>query len=356
MYLSEVSLLHFRNYSSVSLELPEKGALFIGSNGGGKTNLLEAFSFLITGRSVRGVSVKQLLQAGENEGFVSGTLWNEDCSSVQSVGFSRKGEVSVKVNGVTFDTLSVLYGNRGFLYFGPDDITLITGTPADRRRFIDYVISQVDKNYLSCLIAFKKSLTERNRVLTGYYDELLLDIYEEEMSRYAHYIVQVRGGFLTLVQEQFSSIYKRISGNDLTMSFTYSSLLQNLSSAEIQEYYKGKRGRDKELGFTSVGPHRDDVRFKANGRPLLGFGSQGQCRSTALAFKIATAHYLRKVLVSFPIVAVDDAFSDLDVERKKAFFSELDRKGQLFIALHTESEASVYELPPFYIRNGGVHG
>lgn len=356
MYLSTVELLNFRNYQSVSLELPEKGALFIGRNGSGKTNFLESLSFLITGKSVRSASVKQLLNKDESEGYVCGTFIRDESSVTQSVGFSRKGEVQVSVNGVEFDTLSVLYGNRGFLYFGPEDITLITGGPIERRRFIDFIISQVDKNYLSCLIAFKKSLAERNRVLTGYYDDILLDIYEEEMSRYAHYIIAARLHYLSVVKDSFSAIYSSISGNDLFMSFTYNSSLSEKSVEEIQKFYKMKRSRDRELKYTSSGPHRDDLKFKADGNSLVGFGSQGQCRSTALAFKIATVSYLKEVLQSAPIIAVDDAFSDLDVERKGAFFEKLDREGQLFIALHTESEASCYDLPSFFVSEGSING
>ncbi|MGM0442768.1 MAG: DNA replication/repair protein RecF [Fibrobacterota bacterium] len=352
MHLRQIRLINFRNYESLTMELPAQGALFTGKNGAGKTNLLEAFSLLITGRSPRTAQLKHLIHSSADEAYAGGVFAD---GGEQSVGFSRGGTISVQRDSHTYDSLSALYqGRRGFIYFGPRDIDLVTGSPKQRRTFMDMILSQSDPKYLSALITYRRSLLERNRVLSGYWDPVLLDVYDESLSRAGAYITAERRVFARSLRRDISRIYGDISKNDMEPDLEYRSSLKGDTASEILQELLHRRGRDREYGFTSAGPHRDDLHFTAAGRRLTAYASQGQCRSVALALKLSTLDYLSERGERSLVIAVDDAFSDLDAYRRRAFFSFLKDRGQLFIAVHTMEESSYYRLPAFAVENGTV--
>ncbi len=354
MELTHLRVLHFRSYQDITIELPVGGALFVGRNGSGKTNLLEAIGFSILGRSVRGASVKQLITNGKSEAFVEGTFSREEEAYKQSVGFSLGGKVAVKRKGVDYSSLSALYGEKSFLYFGPTDIELVTGSPGDRRRFLDMMLSQIDSNYLRLLMEYRSVLGQRNKLLSGAMDTVLLGIYTEQLAERAAYLMACRAEYCSYIAPLAAMIYKQISGGDFELSLSYAPSLKVTDARAIVDVLKQKESRDSFMRYTTTGPHRDDLKFLADGSPVMGFGSQGQCRSAALALKIATLDFLQDRSGSKPIIAVDDAFSDLDEGRKRLFYSLLENRGQCFIAVHTEDEASYYDLPAFSIEKGRV--
>ncbi len=353
MILHELSALNFRNYKSVTVELPPEGALFHGINGSGKTNLLEAISFSLLGRSPRGVSPKDMIQLGEREAFVKASFQTENGIQSQSIGFSRDKQVKVTCDGDSDVSLSSLYGENRFIYFGPEDIQLITGSPDDKRRFIDLTLSQVSPDYLTTLIRYRKTLRQRNVLLSGRFDPILCDIYDNELASCMKLIINQRKVFFDEICENTTSIYNKISNNESEISIPYAPSTAQSSSDEYFLALKERRARDCENGFTSIGPHRDSFRCKKDGKSIVGFGSQGQCRSSALALKIGSTNYLTRDNKEL-ILAVDDAFSDLDRGRREKFFEEISGRGQLFIAVHSSEELGYYPLPPYSIQDGEI--
>jgi len=353
--LESLSLLNFRNYESLKLELPREGALFHGINGAGKTNLLESISFVLLGKSPRGASPKDLIAVGEREGFVKADLVSANGLErrTQSIGFSREKQLLIKRDGEHSSSLRSLYGENRFVWFGPDDIQLITGAPEDKRRFIDITLSQISPEYLVELMRFKKLLRERNALLTGRFDPVLCDIYDHSLSLSMAGIVAQRSHFFDEISPLVTDVYTRISNAESLVQVEYAPSLQFGYPAEYEMALKERRNRDREQGFTTVGPHRDSFRTKKDGRQIVGYGSQGQCRSSALALKIASTEYLSRDTAAL-ILAVDDAFSDLDRGRREMFFEAIRNKGQLFIAVHSSEELDYYELPAYSVSKGKV--
>jgi len=351
--LKSLTALNFRSYENISIELPNEGALFLGSNGVGKTNLLEAISFALLGKSPRGASPKDMISVGEREGFVKITYGESETLQSQAIGFSRDKQIKITQNGELSSSLSSLYGENRFIYFGPEDIQLITGSPEEKRRFIDLTLSQVDSGYLSDLMLYRRTIRERNKLLTGRFDSVLCEIYDTQLSELMARIVIARTTFFSEISDEITSIYTNISNSESEVTVEYS---PSVSFPTVEEYrlaLNDRLLRDRENGYTSVGPHRDSFRSRKDGRQIVGYGSQGQCRSTALALKIASSSYLTRDNQKL-ILTVDDAFSDLDRGRREKFFETIRDRGQLFIAIHSKEELQYYSLPQFQISHGKV--
>ncbi len=351
MFLKEFRSINFRNYSDLSIELPKEGALFVGKNGSGKTNLLESIGFLLLGKSIRFASMKQMLQKGAESAFVEALFYNS-ISYQQSVGFSKDGSVIVRQNGLETNKLSTLYGKNRYIYFGPRDISLVTGSPDDKRTFVDIILSQVDSEYLQNLILYRKYVSDRNRVLTTTNDQVLLDIYDETVSKSAIMIMSLRNSYFKKISSLFSSLYSEIGRGDLELSVHYQQSAKVMTVDEYHSLLKERRVKDYKAGFTTIGPHRDNYTFRHTEGNLVGYGSQGQCRSAALALKGATIDFLQGEEV---IIAVDDAFSDLDDERKKLFFEKIRTKGQLLMTLHSEKDAKCFDMKQLIIKDSRVY-
>jgi len=351
--LKSLSLINFRNYGDLKIELPEGGALFHGVNGSGKTNLLESISYVLLGKSPRGAGAKDLITHGERESFVRAELISGVRSRVQSIGISREKHVIITRDGQTSSSLRTLYGENRFIWFGPDDIQIVTGSPEEKRRFIDITLSQVSPEYLAELVRYKKLIRERNALLTGRFDSVLCDIYDHDLALCMAAITAQRAHFFSEISNNVTEIYNRISNSESNITVEYAPSIQCQFPEEFEQSLQERRDRDREQGFTVMGPHRDSFRCKKDGRPIVGFGSQGQCRSSALALKLASIEYLTRDKSEL-ILAVDDAFSDLDRHRREMFFESIRTKGQLFIAVHSAEELAYYTLPSYTISHGKV--
>jgi DNA replication and repair protein RecF len=351
MLLKTIKLLDFRNYSNLSIELPERGALFVGTNGSGKTNILEAISFLIVGKSVRSASIRDMINSEKNESFISATFTDK---STQSIGFSKSKNIIIKKNGVESSSLTSLYGNYKYIYFGPDDIELINGSPDIKRKYLNMIISQNSRDYLQNLINYNKVLSQRNRLINSSFDSVLMNIYNEQIAKLSFEIVNKRLDFFNNISDRVSNIYENIGNSDISIKVVYSPSIKFSSLNEYIECFNDRVNRDLESGFTTTGPHRDSFKFYANDKTIGNFASQGQCRTTALAFKLSTVDYLSNNKNRELIIAVDDALSDIDSNRKQSFFSLIKDKGQILMAIHSEEEAKNYPLLQFNIKNSEI--
>lgn len=358
MSLSSIELIHFRSYSHLELELPSEGALFLGKNGAGKTNFLEAISVLLLGKSVRNSSIREMVSLNERESYIAGTLnIGSGISVSQSVGFSKNRDICIKRGGDTYHSFSALYDEKiRFMYFGPSDIQLITGTPDEKRRFFDIIISQTDKEYLHDIILYKRLIKERNKLINTHYNSLLIDVYDRQIAPLAVKIMNKRKIFFDEIAPIFTSNYNTISNEDIKIEIYYQPSSHYFDSERYYGELKARIEKDLSIHYTGFGPHRDTFDYRVGSARLSTFGSQGQCRSAAISLKSAAISYLSNNNKKNVIVAVDDAFSDLDGERKRRFFTHLSKKGQLLIAVHTVEELNYYELDKcFTVSEGKIN-
>ena len=354
MSLRELELLHFRNYNSLKIELPPEGALFYGKNGVGKTNLLEAISVVTLGKSVRGAPLKDIVQKGEQETFVGAFFDGKKGKEYQSIGFSKNKQLTISQGGLTHSKLSSLYEKNRFIYFGPSDIELVTGPREVKRRFIDQIISQKYPDYLQALFMYRKLIKERNSLLGSIADTRLLEVYSFQIAQVALMISEKRTEFFETISAPFTQFYDAISGGDDSVRIMYQPSVKVTTVDAYVAVLNQSLPRDRELGYTTMGIHRDSFTFKVNNHKFVGFGSQGQMRSVALCFKRCSLLYLEEGYDSRVIVAIDDAFSDLDTGRRTLFFEHILSETQLFIALHSKEEIANYTLPLFTITQGEV--
>ena len=347
MFLENVNLINFRSYKNLYVELPEEGSLFLGENGSGKTNFFEALSMAILGKSVRGAILREMISMDEKEANVGILFSDFQKKTVQNVGFSKNNDILVKIDDIFYNSFLCLYGNNGFVYFGVDDIKIIKGIPQEKRQFLDMIISQNDKDYLRNIIKYKNLIRQRNYVLANNFNYDLVDVYDKQISLIAVNIIDKRKLFFDEVIPVCENIYEKISNDDISIKLEYLSSIKCSSESEYYEILKENLQKDKEFKFTAIGVHRDNFEFRVENSKLTAFGSQGQCKSAAIALKIAAVKYLSRTEKS-PIIVIDDAFSDLDVSRKQKFFEILNKKGQIFIAVHSKKELDYYPLTNYF--------
>ena len=362
MFLSSLQLQNFRNYRSLDISFNKNGALFYGDNGSGKTNIIEAVYFLSLGRSQRGALKADMIHSNYNAAYVEGVYENSEDSSHASVsvGFSRDKKIIMKRDMQRVYKLSELIIQNNVIAFGPQDIILIYGDPSERRRFIDILLCQIDKEYLKSLILYRKNLINRNKLLSNNTDDGSVRIFEEKMAEYGAKIYVERMNLFNFISQYFSEYYSTITQNENTATIHYKpSISCNRSSKNEWEalflsLLKEKRKRDIDLGFSSFGPHRDDFMCLINKRASKFYGSQGECRVIALSLRLCSLLYLDKKRSGNKIILIDDAFAELDKDKTNNIFPLIQNRGQLFITTHSKEETLFKERPCFSIKNNTV--
>lgn len=339
MYIKNLKLLNFRNFKKLNLEFSEERIVFEGKNGIGKTNVLEAIYLLGTGRSQRKSKRIEMISFGSPHFFVEGLFCYENKNDViAAVGYDRSKKGSFLLNNSPVSSFSDWFGNRPVVTFDSNDIFLITGPPENRRKYIDYFGSFYDADYVNMFFEYRYWLSQRNKMLTSSFDDLQCDLYDEKLAYLGSEIVVKRHDLLLKIEEHFEKIYSVISGTRDQVKIVYKSSI-NLSNCSKNSWknvfydsLSETRNRDKLLGFTSIGPHRDNFSVFLNEKDARLFGSQGQCRSLSLSLKLSSSICLEKHCGEKVIYLIDDILSELDSDRTDNFFPLLENKGQVFLA------------------------
>jgi DNA replication and repair protein RecF len=245
--------------------------------------------------------------------------------------------------------------------FGPHDIDLVTGNPGDRRKFLDLMISQLDEEYLSRSIEYRRNYESRGALLLSeHHDTLALDIYEEKIASSGTYIFLKRQSFFKDLTSIFIETSSMLNGNNQNeqVSLSYSSTVK-AGEYDEKSYKKAVLEGLKKTRFVvndkivpSAGPHRDDYKFLINEKNARQYGSQGQCRTLAISFKLSIRDLLVQKRNEEPIILIDDAFSELDAQRTQKIFEEISNRGQVFIATPQKSEMFRLSLPIMRISEG----
>lgn len=314
MLLQSIDTLNFKNIEEARLELSPGVNCFVGRNGMGKSNLLEAVHFLSLARPMQSMPETGLIRHGEEMLLVKGHyLMDSGAEEGVSIGIKRgKGKTLLR-NGKEYSRISEHIGRFPIVAVTPADSNLVTGSGEVRRKLLDVVISQTDRTYLTELIRYNRALESRNRMLrAGVRDKLLFESVEAGLAGAAATVHKARGKWTEALKPLFSKYYSAVSGDAETVSLSYQSALDKTGFKELLD---SVRAKDIALGFTSQGIHRDDLQMELGGHSLRRVGSQGQLKSYVIALRLAIFEYLREQTGLTPILLLDDIFDKLDSDR-----------------------------------------
>ena len=335
MYLKKISLVNFKNLEAQSFDFQHKINCFVGDNGVGKTNILDAIYYLSFAKSYFNSVAIQNIRHGASFFMVEGDYIIEDRNE-KIVCSLKKGQKKVlKRNGTIYEKFSEHIGQLPLVIISPADRDLVTDGSDTRRKFIDGVISQQDKKYLLDLLAYNKILSQRNALLKYFaanrtFDALNLSVYDEQLSEYGTRIYEVRKAFLEKFIPIFNEKYQIISNDKERVDLVYKSQLNEFSMKNLLEKSLEK---DKILQYTTAGTHKDDLNFEIGEYPIKKFGSQGQQKSYLIALKFAQFEFIKQQSNLVPILLLDDIFDKLDESRVLQIINLVnnDEFGQIFI-------------------------
>lgn len=335
MWLKNITLLNFKNYSSAELGFSKTVNAFVGNNGAGKTNLLDAIHYLCLCKSYFNPIDSQQIKANEDLFLVQGDFDRKEKNEKITCGLKRNQKKQFKRNKKEYDKLANHIGLFPLVMISPYDVNLIMDGSEERRRFVDNVISQTDSNYLDELIVYNKHLLNRNALLkqvaaTRKLDVMLLQILDEQLVASGMKIFEKRKQFLLDFIPLFNQHYSYITNNAEQVSLSYQS---QLNTQSFEELLAQSIEKDRLLERTTTGIHKDELQFVIGDMALKKFGSQGQQKSFLIALKLAQYSYLQKFKGFKPLLLLDDIFDKLDDLRVRKLMEMVSHHdfGQIFI-------------------------
>lgn len=331
MYLKKLVLINFKNIAQAEITLSERLNCFVGDNGAGKTNVLDAVYYLSMSKSALSMTDGQSVRHGEDFFVVEGTYAGDSgLSDTVNCSFLRRSGKVLKLNGKEYDRMADHVGRFPVVMVSPQDSVLITDAAEERRRYLNAFLSQLDRDYLASLMRYNAVLAERNRFLKSSSDEQMLQIYDMQLADHAARIYERRRDIIERMRPLVAEFYRQLSGDREQVEIEYRS---ELASASMGELLLASRERDIVNGFTTSGVHRDDMSLRIGGYPLRKYGSQGQQKSFLMSLKLAQYCILTEVCGERPLLLLDDLFDKLDTSRVENLLTLVagDGFGQIFI-------------------------
>ena len=342
MKLTNLQLQNFRNYESVQLEFTDGVHVFIGENAQGKTNLMESIYALAMTKSHRTTNDKELIGWNKEFATIKGTVEKTATKTNLELQFSKKGKIA-KVNYLEQKRLSSYLGNLNVILFAPENLTLVKGSPQNRRKFVDMELGQMSSLYLYDLVEYNRVLKQRNTYLKQLaikkkQPDEYLEVLSEMLSELASKIVFHRLDFMKQLEALAIPIHDQLSLGREKFSVSYQATIpleDGLTPAQMKEIYidqfKKNQTREADQATTLIGPHRDDLIFYLNEIPVQTYGSQGQQRSTVLSLKLAEIELMKLSTGEYPLLLLDDVLSELDDDRQTHLIKAIENKVQTFI-------------------------
>ena len=332
MLIEELKLKNFRNYRELSLE-PHPGVnLFYGRNGSGKTNLLEAVHYCSLGRSHRISNDANVVRNGETTAVSAVHIRNILGRRDLAVRFHPDGtqKKEILIDQKKINKFSDMMGCLRCVIFSPEDLGLIKDGPSFRRRYLDMMISQINRGYFIALQQYRAAMDQRNAVIRNIRmnssgDLTILSAFEETMAVPAAVIIRERRKIISLLSDTARDTYQRISDTDELFRIIYHTSVKEENNIEetISRLFHENRENDIRMGFTSVGPHRDDIFLSLNKNQMKQFASQGQIRTAALSMKLSQMRILHDLSGEAPVLLLDDVMSELDRKRRACLIGEI---------------------------------
>jgi DNA replication and repair protein RecF len=335
MYLKNLSVIQFKNYDEADLQFDQEFNCFVGKNGSGKTNVLDAVHYLSLCKSFLNQIDSQNVKWDHPFFVVQGEFVTEDDTHPVYCGVKKGQKKKFRRKGNEYERLADHIGLFPSVMISPYDRNLISEGSEIRRKFIDSIIAQLNKPYLEKLMRYNKVLAQRNAVLknaqkSGFFDRESIEVWDVQLVDLGKLIYQTRVDFLKEFVPYFLEYYHFISDSKETVEVEYKS---ELHDNEFMDLLNQSRQKDSFLGYTSKGVHRDDLNFLLNGHPVKKYGSQGQQKSFLIALKLAQFDFMKSKVKNKPIVLLDDIFDKLDHSRVKKLMELVadHRFGQVFV-------------------------
>ena len=340
--LQSLTIKNFRNYEEELFTFHEGFNIIHGDNAQGKTNLLEAVHLLLTFRPFKQVKTEELISFGHLQGKIKGEVKTNSGLNEVYILLTKSGK-AVKLNGKVIYSLTKALGRFNVVTFLPADIDLVKGPPQNRRKYLDSLVCTFAPQHLLDLKSYYRALSQRNALLTkrDKFSRETMEVWDSKVAELGGKIIERRIAFIKKLQPEVEVIYRSLSGIDSGLIIKYRSTFRFLSGIEgsLKNELSSRIGRDIRLGHTSVGPHRDIIEFRIDGKDSSGFASQGEAKTLALALKSAEIELTRNMLGRTPILLLDDVISELDEKRRNFLFELLEGfLGQVFVTATSARE------------------
>ena len=387
MIIKSLEIINFRNHEKSKVSLGNKINVLVGKNAQGKTNLLEAIYLTCVGRGWRTHKEREMIMFDKDRSIVRAQVEKKFGDITIEVSLSRKDKKAIKINDIPVQKMGELMGQINCVFFSPDELRLVKDAPADRRRFLDIDISQIDKAYFYSLLKYNKILMQRNALLksktaNGKAQDIErgLDVWDMQLVRVGAFIIYKRLSYIEQLKPFVTKVHNYLTSGQEQIELSYINITSNalesplgpqpqggvlvegsaLTVDEVEEILainlRTARDKDMRLKTTTVGPHRDDLLIKINGKDVRYFASQGQQRTTALSLKLGELELFEQATGEKPILLLDDVFSELDDERQSRLIKILNYCQSIITATSdigvTASNTSGHKT--FEVKNGKV--
>ena len=369
MILTELRLHNFRNYQDLTVHFAPGINVLIGRNAQGKTNMLEAIYALSLTRSHRTSNDRELINWQQQSASISGVVQKATGKVPLELQFTKNGK-KAKVNHLEQARLGQYVGQLNTILFAPEDLSLVKGAPAVRRRFMDMEFSQMSSKYLYDASQFRTLLRQRNKYLKQLkygqqHDRVLLTVLSDQLAAYGAEVIVARHHFLQHLEKWAADLHYQISLNQEKLHLAYVTQVKvddettvDQAYHELLKQYTDNQEREIDQGTTMYGPQRDDIRFMVNGKNIQAFGSQGQQRTTALSVKLAEIDLMKEQTGEYPLLLLDDVLSELDPVRQTHLLTAIQDKVQTFLTTTSLSDVArqlIKEPTIFEIKHGTLN-
>ena len=339
MRLNKILIRKFRNYDSIEMVF-EKGINYLyGKNGVGKTNLIEAIYYLGNLESFRTSEDRRLIKDNGFEFDIN--------AEINNINYLLKVNIEKKVliiDGIVYKKYREYLGHVNVVDFTPEDVYLLKDAPKERRKFIDKEISKIDNEYLNKILIYNKLLKQRNELLKSMdnYKDTLLNVIDDKLSEIQVKIITSRQQFLKEISEIING-FKTTLNERYRFEISYECNFEKITKEEILNKYLQTRDKDKERMVTGIGIHKEDFKFYINGNEASNYGSQGEQRFIVLLIKLALVNLINRRINDYPILVLDDVFSELDSNRKKEIYEIIKNIEQVFITGCNEDDLDKFD-------------
>ena len=365
MIIRKLNLINFRNYKKIAITLDKKINIFIGDNAQGKTNILESVYFLALTKSYRTTDFN-LINKGYEKAKVKAEIKNNNIFKSLTIELTKEKK-NVKVNNNEIKKISEYITNLNVILISPEDINILQGTPAERRNFLNIELSQLSKNYIKKYNEFNKILKIRNNYLKMLYkssntDQRYLDSVTENLIEREIDIYQERKNFIDFINNRISNIYENITGiKNFKVIYETNVDLEDFSREKIRknliQKYQNSLKKEIENGMTIYGPHRDDLHFLIDNDDIKIYGSQGQQKISIIALKLAEIEIFKELTDTYPILLLDDVFSELDIKNRNKLINYINKNLQVIITANDTrgiNRKFLEEAKIFKVKDGMV--
>lgn len=324
MFIESIELLNYRNYKQLHMDFHSGTNVLYGDNAQGKTNILEAVYVCSTTKSHKGSKDKEIVRFGEEESHIKMTVRRDGIPYRIDMHLKKNRTKGVAVNGVPIKKASELFGIVNVIFFSPEDLNIIKNGPAERRRFLDLELCQLNKVYVYDLVQYNRVVVQRNKLLKEMDSDPslkeTLNIWDMQLVRFGSELIRLRTRFVEELNELIREIHFHLSGEKEELEIRYE---PNVTPETFEEELSRNRNQELRQRLTLTGPHRDDLNFIVNGADIRKFGSQGQQRTAALSLKLSEIELVKRTVKDYPVLLLDDVLSELDGKRQEHLLSEI---------------------------------